>query len=133
MNVTFDNPQDVPAPVGAYSHVARVEVGDAVFLYLSGQVAQDHEGNVVGVGDMYAQAVCVHDTIQAILGVHGATMSDVIKISTFVTDMSQLASIRGLRTTYFTAPYPASTLVAVSALVHPDWLIEMEAVAVVQK
>jgi 2-iminobutanoate/2-iminopropanoate deaminase len=82
---------------------------------------------------MYAQAVCVHDNIKSILEAHGATMSDVIKISTFVTDMSQLASIRGLRTTYFSAPYPASTLVAVSALVHPDWLIEMEAVAVVQK
>jgi 2-iminobutanoate/2-iminopropanoate deaminase len=133
MHVAFDNPQGVPAPVGAYSHVARVEVGDAVFIYLSGQVAQDHEGNVIGVGDMYAQAVCVHDTIKAILEAHGATMANVIKISTFVTDMSQLASIRGLRTTYFTAPYPASTLVAVSALVHPDWLIEMEAVAVIQK
>lgn len=133
MHVTFDNPQGVPAPVGAYSHVARVEIGDTVFLYLSGQIAQDDEGNVVGVGDLHAQAVCVHDTIKTILATHGATMADVIKINTYITDMSQLATIRSLRTTYFTAPYPTSTLVEVSQLVHPDWLIEMEVVAVISK
>lgn len=133
MQLTFDNPATVPAPVGSYSHVARVEVGDAIFLYLSGQVAQDHEGNVVGVGDLYAQAVCIHDTIKSILESQGATMADVIKITTFITDMSHLASIRALRTAYFNAPYPASTLVEVSRLVHPDWLLEIEAVAVIAK
>jgi len=132
MQVTFDNPKGVPAPVGTYSHVARVEVGDAVFLYLSGQVAQDNEGNVVGVGDMVAQATVVYENIKAILEAHGASTANVIKMTSFVTDMSQLASIRSLRTTYFSAPYPASTLVAVSQLAHPDWLLEIEVVAVIQ-
>lgn len=133
MQVTFDNPSTVPAPVGTYSHVARVEVGDAIFLYLSGQVAQDHDGNVVGVGDMHAQAVCVYDTIKAILEAHGATLANIIKIVNYVTDVSQLASIRTLRATYFNAPYPVSTLIEVSRLAHPDWLIEIEVVAVIQK
>jgi 2-iminobutanoate/2-iminopropanoate deaminase len=132
MQVTFDNPATIPAPVGTYSHVARVEIGDAVFLYLSGQVAQDHEGNVVGVGDMVAQATVVYENIKALLEAHGASTANVIKMTTFVTDMSQLASIRSLRTTYFSAPYPASTLVSVSQLAHPDWLLEIEVVAVIQ-
>lgn len=133
MQVTFDNPSTVPAPVGTYSHIARVEVGDAVFLYLSGQVAQDHDGNVVGVGDMHTQAVRVYETIKAILEAHGATMANIIKIVNYVTDVSQLASIRALRATYFNAPYPVSTLIEVSRLAHPDWLIEIEVVAVIQK
>ncbi len=133
MQVTFDNPETVPPPVGTYSHVARVEVGDAVFLYLSGQVAQDSDGNVVGVGDMHSQAVAVYNNIRAILEVHGATTADVIKMNTYVTDMNQLGPIRSLRATYFKAPYPASTLVAVSQLAHPDWLLEIEVVAVIQK
>jgi 2-iminobutanoate/2-iminopropanoate deaminase len=133
MKVTFDNPVGVSAPVGKYSHVARVEVGDAVFLYVSGQVAQDNDGNLVGEGDMYAQGVFVHESIKAILEAHGATMADVIKLNAFITDMAQVEPIRTLRSTYFNDPYPASTLVEVSRLAKEGWMVEIEAIAVIQK
>jgi enamine deaminase RidA (YjgF/YER057c/UK114 family) len=131
MQIRLENPPGVPAPAGSYSHVARVEVGNAVFLYLSGQVAQDHGGNVVGAGDMGAQAAFIHENIQAILAAHGATMSNVIKMNTYVTDMKQVGTIRAQRSAYFSAPFPTSTLVEVSALAHPDWLVEIEVTAVI--
>jgi enamine deaminase RidA (YjgF/YER057c/UK114 family) len=131
MQVTFDNPGGVPAPAGSYSHVARVQVGDAIFLYLSGQIAQDGEGNIVGGADMGAQAAYIHENIRTILAAHGATMADVIKMSTYVTDMGQVGPIRDLRARYFSEPFPTSTLVEVSRLAREGWLVEIEVVAAI--
>jgi 2-iminobutanoate/2-iminopropanoate deaminase len=70
--VIFDNPATVPTPAGGYSHVARFELGDRTLLQLSGQVAIDADGKIVGGDDMAAQADFIMDNITAILAAHGA-------------------------------------------------------------
>lgn len=88
--VIFDNPATVPTPAGGYSHVARVELGDRTLLQLSGQVAIDADGKIVGGNDMTAQADFIMDNITAILAAHGASLADVVNIRTFLTDMGHL-------------------------------------------
>jgi len=123
------NPPGLPRPNG-YSHV--VEVGAGRTIYVSGQVAMDTAGNVVGPGDIKAQTRQVFENLKAALGAADATLGQVVKITVFMTDVSQLAGFREVRDTYFTeAPPPASSLVEVKRLVRPELLIEIEAVAFV--
>lgn len=133
MKKTLTNPDSVAKPVGLYSHLATVEAGSAVFLFVSGQVAMDSEGNLVGQNDFLKQAEQVHENIKAILEAGGATLDDVIKLTTFLTDMSYRAELGAVRRRYFTGTPPTSTAVEVSKLAHPDWMIEIEAVAVIEK
>jgi reactive intermediate/imine deaminase len=131
MRVTFDNPSGIGPPVGNYSHVVRVEASDAVFLFISGQVAIDPEGNLVGEGDMARQCEQTFENLRLILEAHGATFADVVKLNTYATDMSKLGVLREVRARYISTDPPASTTVEVSALFRPEVLVEMEAVAVV--
>lgn len=105
-----------------------VQMGNTV--YVSGQVALDPGGQVVGKGDMKAQARQVLENIKAVLAKAGATLDDVVKITSFVTDMSKLGDVLEVRTEYFGKEPPASTTVEVKSLAFPDLLIEIEAVAV---
>jgi reactive intermediate/imine deaminase len=125
------NPHTVAPPVGSYSHAVRVETGDAAWIHVSGQVALDAEGNLVGVGDMRAQAEQVFENLARVLEANGATFADVVKIQTFVTTLDNLAGMREVRGRYLKPEFPASTAVQVAALVLPDALIEVDVVAVV--
>lgn len=127
--VIFDNPATVPAPAGRYSHVARVELGDRTFLQLSGQVAIDADGKIVG-NDMSTQAEYIMDHINAILAAHGATLADVVNVRTFVTDMSQLPEYGKVRAARFTGTPPTVTTVEVSRLFVPGALLEVEVLAI---
>src|ERR1700733_1001801 len=91
--VIFDNPATVPTPAGQYSHVASVALGGKTVLQLSGQVAIDADGKIVG-NDVTTQAGFIMDNITAILAAHGATLADVLNIRTYLTDMSQLSRLR---------------------------------------
>ena len=126
--VIFDNPTTVPAPFGQYSHVARVELGDRIFLQLSGQVAIDADGKVIG-DDVAAQAEYIMDRITAILAAHGASLSDVVNVRTYLTDMSQLPEYGKVRAAYFQTP-PTITTVEVSQLFVPRALLEVEVLAI---
>jgi reactive intermediate/imine deaminase len=99
-------------------------------VYVSGQVSMDAAGNVVGKGDMRAQTRQVLENIAAVLGEAGGTLRDVVKVTMFVTDMNRANEAREVRLEYFRENAPASTGVEVSALAHPDLMIEIEAVAV---
>jgi reactive intermediate/imine deaminase len=127
------NPPSVPAPVGNYSHLVRLELGDAVLLFLSGQVALDEHGQLVGEGDMARQTEHVYETIAQILAAAGAGFGDVVKLTTYLTDISQLDAHREVRGRYLPAEPPASTLVEVSRLVRPDLLVEVDVVAAVPR
>src|SRR5580692_12390642 len=127
--VIFDNPTTVPAPFGQYSHVARVELGDRVFLQLSGQVAIDADGEVIG-DDVAAQAEYIMDRITAILAAHGATLADVVNVRTYLTDMSQLPQYGKVRAARFTGTPPTVTTVEVSRLFVPGALLEVEVLAI---
>lgn len=131
MRATRSNPDTVAAPVGTYSQAVRVETGDAVWIHVSGQIAIDLEGKLVGPGDLRAQTRQVFENLRAILEAHGATFADVVKIGTYLTTLDDLAGMREVRSEYLTSEPPASTAVQVAALVVPDALIEIDLVAVV--
>jgi len=131
MRATRSNPDTVAAPMGTYSQAVRVETGDAVWIHVSGQIAIDLEGNLVGPGDVRAQTQQVFENLRAILAANGATFADVVKIGTYLTTLEDLAGMREVRSEYLTAEPPASTAVQVVALVVPDALIEIDLVAVV--
>ena len=121
------NPPTLSAPRG-YSHVVEVTSGRT--LYVSGQIAVDPDGRVVGAGDFEAQTRQVFENLKAALAAAEATLADVVKITMFVTDISQLQTLRAVRDTYFTGAPPASSLVEVSRLVLPELMVEIEAIAV---
>ena len=131
MRTIMLNPDAVHPPVGTYSHAVRVETGEATWVYLSGQVALDAEGNLVAPNDLRAQTEQVFENLKAILDANGATFDDVVKITTFLTTLDDLDGMREVRARYLPEEPPASTAVQISALVLPGAVIEIEAVAVV--
>ena len=124
----FDAPGTVK-PFGIFSSAAWQPEGKV--LHVSGQVAQDATGSVMGKGDIRAQTRQVLENIRTVLAAGGGTMDDVARVTVYVTDMSGLAQIHEVRGQYFRRPYPASTLVEVKRLVKPEYLIEIDAVAVI--
>ena len=119
----------VAVPRGIMSQGVAVPAGRMIFA--SGQVARDVDGQLVGAGDIRAQTRKTLQNLQAVLAEAGATMDDVVKVTVFVTNLSEhFAAIHEIRAEFFTSDYPASTLVEVSQLVDPEMLIEIEAIAV---
>ena len=103
--------------------------GDLVFI--AGQVSLDSSGAVVGAGDFAAQVTQTFQNLMSALAAAGANASNLIKLTTFVTDMSQLATFRAVRDQFLDPGHlPASTLVQVSRLFRQEFLIEIEAIAV---
>jgi 3-hydroxyisobutyrate dehydrogenase len=129
MSIEPVSPEGMAAPIGAYSHAIRC--GDTV--YTSGQVALDADGDVVGVGDMAAQAAQVFRNLDLVLASAGARRDQIVKMNVFVTDMSERAAVSKARREYVVEPHPASTLVGVDALAHPDLLLEVDAVVVLDR
>jgi len=117
----------------AYTHVVASRRPRTV--YVSGQVAVDADGTPVGVGDLAAQTEQVMKNLGEALAAAGASFDDVVKITTFVVDYSPAdrAVLSEVRGRYLPKDDPpASTLVGVSALAGPDWLVEIEAIAVTE-
>jgi enamine deaminase RidA (YjgF/YER057c/UK114 family) len=116
-------------PLG-YSHVVEVRGGRT--LYIAGQIALDDGGNLVGKGDFGAQVEQVFKNLEARLGEGGATFRDVVKLNYYLTDASELQRLREIRNRYLDVEQPpASTLVVVKQLFREEFLVEVEAVAVV--
>ncbi len=116
-------------PFGIFSSAAWQPEGKV--LHISGHCSQDADGNTVGIGDIKAQTHQVLSNIKKVLEGVGGQMSDIVKVTVFVTDMSMLDDIHRVRAEYFSPPYPASSLVQITRLVRPEYLIEIEAVAVI--
>ncbi len=110
-------------PVAGYSRAVRA--GD--YIFVSGTTATDENGSVVGIGQMYLQARQALLNIRNALERMGVGMDHVVRTRMFVTDMSAFADIARAHGEVFRDSRPASTLVKVGALVHPDMLIEIEA------
>ncbi len=113
-----------------YSQAVKVTEGKAV-LYLAGQVAYDKDGAPAHRGDFKAQAREAFRAIKALVEAQGGTLDNVVKINTYVTDIRYRVDLVPVREEFFGKKGPASTLISVPALAHPDWMIEIEAVAVV--
>lgn len=128
----YVNPAGLSTPRG-YTHVVTVSGGKTI--YVAGQVALNEKGEIVGQGNLRAQATQVYENLKTALAAVGATPADVVKVNTYVVNLKaeDLPAIREIRSKYFPQQNPpASTLVGVTALAHPDFLIEVEAVAVVK-
>jgi enamine deaminase RidA (YjgF/YER057c/UK114 family) len=125
------NPDTVAPPIGSYSHAVRVETGEAVWIHVSGQLAVDIEGKLVGEGDLGAQTERVFENLSEVLKANGATFGDVVKIQTFFTTLDGLPASRSVRARYLPAEPPASTAVRVAGLLMPEALLEVDVVAVV--
>ncbi len=123
------NPPALSTPTG-YTHIVEV-TGPAKTVYISGQIAYDKDGKIVGAGDMKAQAEQVFRNLQAALDAAGAKFSDVVKMNTYITDMDKAPAVREVRAKYFTDTTPASTFVKVAGLVRPELMLEIEVIAVV--
>ena len=125
------NPPALSAPTG-YTHIVEV-TGPNRTIYISGQIAFDKDGRIVGApGDMKAQAEQVFKNLETALTAAGAKFSDVVKMNSYITDMSKVQAVRDVRARYFKDATPASTFVEVKGLVRPELLREIEVIAVVQ-
>lgn len=131
MHISRSNPSTVASPIGTYSHAVRVETEEAVWIYVSGQIAQDAQGNLVGRGDLAAQTDQVFQNLVHVLGANGASFDDAVKIQTFMTTLDGLQGSRDVRARYLPDEPPASTAVQVAALLVPEALIEVDVVAAI--
>jgi enamine deaminase RidA (YjgF/YER057c/UK114 family) len=129
------NPETMAKPTAGYSQVA--EVTDGKIIYIAGQAALDRSGNLVGKDDFRAQVQQVFENLQAAVEAAGGDFHSVIKLNYYCVgsvDSSQLPVVREIRDKYVnTENPPTSTFVFVQRLVRPEWLIEVDAVAVVKK
>ncbi len=121
------NPPTLSKPTG-YTHIVEVN-GPGKTIYIAGQIALDRDGNVVGAGNMKAQAEQVFKNLETALAAAGAKFTDVVKMNTFITDMDQAPAVREVRARYFGDTTPASTLVQVVKLARPEFLLEIEVIA----
>src|SRR5215831_12555238 len=132
MQTQFLNPSGLSKPTG-YTHVVVAQPGK--LIYISGQIALNGAGEVVGKGDLRAQITQVMENLKIALAAAGATPDNIIKVNYYVVNLKpdQLPVIREVRNKYFSADHPpASTLVGVTALAREEFLIEIEAVAAVK-
>ena len=122
-----------PAGVNAKgSYSPGWEVSNGRMIHISGQIPWDENNQTVCKGDVAGQTRQVFANIEKVLADAGATLSDVIKITVFAADIRYRDEINRVRSETFKEPYPASTQVAVAALVDPEWMVEIEAVAFVE-
>jgi 2-iminobutanoate/2-iminopropanoate deaminase len=98
-------------------------------LFLSGHAAISETGELVGIGDFDAQAEATFQSLQRTLQAGGSNLSKVVKVTIYLTDMGYFERIVALREQWFSAPYPADTIVEVKALALPELMIEIEAIA----
>ena len=120
------NPKTVSPPFSRYSHAVEAAPGQR-WLHLSGQVGVDAAGKTAS--GFEAQAAQAFANLEALLQDAGMGWSDVVKLTTFITDRGDLATLRRVRDAALGEARPASTLLVVAGLASPDWLIEVELVA----
>ena len=129
---SLQNPTGVHAPVGRYSHLARVRAGE--LLFLAGQVALDADGMLVGEGDAGAQTVQAYRNIGKVLESAGASFADIVQITTYCVGRQSVQPYLDARATLFDEIFPEgqtppNTLLVISGLVDETMLIEIMAVA----
>ena len=114
---------------GAPFSLATVTTGQRL-LHISGQVAQGLDGQTVGKGDIEKQAVQVLENMKALVEQAGGTLAEIARIVVYLTAREHLPIVMDVRRRYFKEPYPATTAVIVAGLANAEWLVEIEATAV---
>ena len=121
-----------PALAEPNGHFAQATVAEATgrLLFISGMTARNREGGVTGVGDISAQTHQVCQNLQAAVEAAGGTLDDLVRVDVYVRNMEDFDAIHAVRREYFRNGAPASTMVEVSKFVNKDYLIEINAIAV---
>ncbi|MGE0225175.1 MAG: RidA family protein [Acetobacteraceae bacterium] len=117
-------------PSGHFVQAIAVEARGRL-VFISGMTSKRADGSIAGVGDLEAQTRQMCENVKAAVEAAGGTMADICRVDVYVKDMSGFDVIHRVRREYFPEPPPASTMVQVSGFTHPDYLIEMNAIAVV--
>jgi enamine deaminase RidA (YjgF/YER057c/UK114 family) len=126
MSAQFIQPDGMPKPP-TYTPVVR----NGNTIYIAGQTAQNEKGEVVGKGDPGAQAEQIFDNLRKCLASAGGSFEHLVKITVYLTDARFREPVAAVRSKYLKEPFPASTLVVVAGLANPDYLLEIEGIAVV--
>ena len=127
---TVSNPPGGASVLKPY-YANAVLVDSGPLLFISGQVAWDEAGHIIGLGDPVAQARQTFKNLRTILQFHGADLRDLIKVTVYVTSFDWFEQLSALREELFSDSPPASAIIQVTRLVQPELLIEVEAVAIV--
>lgn len=122
-------PQLHPPP-GVFAHATVVEATGRL-VFVAGMTARRADGSIAGIGDVRGQTRQVCQNLATALAAAGADLADVCRVDVFVRNMEDFAAIQEIRREFFTPPLPASTMVEVTKLAAPEYLIEINAIAVV--
>ena len=122
--------EKIRQPSGHFSQAIAIEAkGKLVFI--SGMTSRRADGTIAGVGDIEAQTRQVCENLKSAVETAGGTMDDICRVDVYVRNMEHFDKIHKVRREYFKAPAPASTMVEVTKMTSPDYLIEMNAIALV--
>ena len=117
-------------PSGHFSHAIEIEARGRL-VFISGMTARRADGTIAGIGDIEAQTRQVCENIKSAVESAGGTMDDVCRVDVYVRNIEHFDRIHKVRREYFKAPAPASTMVEVTKMVNPDYLIEINAIALI--
>ena len=117
-------------PSGVFSHATMIEAAGRL-VFISGMTSRRADGSIAGVGDIEGQTRQVCENIKAAVEAAGGTMDDICRVDVYIRNMEQFDTIHRVRREYFREPLPASTMVEVVKMTHPDYLIEINAIAVI--
>jgi 2-iminobutanoate/2-iminopropanoate deaminase len=117
-------------PCGVFSHATAIEATGRL-VFISGMTSRRADGTIAGIGDIEAQTRQVCENIKAAVEAAGGTMDDICRVDVYIRNMEQFDAIHKVRREYFREPLPASTMVEVVKMTHPDYLIEINAIAVI--
>ena len=129
MKKTLLQSDKVGAPAAKYSHGWKLEAGKLIVI--SGQVPEDAKGNVVALGNFEKQVRQVFENLRNMLEAGGATFKDIVRLMVLLTEQDQWQPFDKIRGDYLEPPYPATTLFVVKSLAKPEWMVEIEAMAIV--
>jgi enamine deaminase RidA (YjgF/YER057c/UK114 family) len=130
MKKTFIQPENFPAPRGAYSPAVLIETGDTRVLFATGQLAVEADGKVVAPNEATAQTEFVFKLIGRILDAAGMSFDDIVRTQTYLTDMADFPKFSAVRNRYLAKAVAASTLLEVKGLAIPGCCVEIEVTAI---
>ena len=116
-------------PSGHFSHATMVAARGRI-VFISGMTARRPDGTIAGLGDVEAQTRQVCENLKAAVEEAGGNMDDICRVDVYIRNMEQFDAIHQVRREYFKEPLPASTMVEIVKMTHPDYLIEINAIAV---
>jgi 2-iminobutanoate/2-iminopropanoate deaminase len=116
-------------PNGVFSHATAIEATGR-FVFISGMTARRPDGSIAGIGDVTEQTRQVCENLKAAVEAAGGTLDDICRVDVYVRNMEHFEAIHKVRAQYFKPPLPASTMVEINKMTSPDYLIEINAIAV---